>query len=62
MRENKPNLPQWVDPGPVKHTWPPPDPKRIVSRELPHAVLTKLILGEVVEGTAEFNRFFRSGR
>lgn len=59
MKENKPNLPQWVDPGEVKHTWPPPDPKAIVSRELPHAVLTNLLTGVVLEGTAEFNRTFR---
>lgn len=65
MKENKPNLPQWVDPGPVKHTWPAPDPKTIISREPPHQVLTKLLTqtieGVVLEGTDEFNRGFRHG-
>jgi hypothetical protein len=70
VTEIKPTLPQWVDPGEVKHTWPPPNPDGIVSRELPHSVLTRYLLArrraenegviEVLEGTAEFNRGYRS--
>lgn len=54
MGEIKPNLPQWVDPGEVKHTWPPPDPKAIVSRELPRALLVGIL-----EGTHAFNEHHR---
>lgn len=60
MREIKPNLPQWVDPGTVTHAFPPPNPKAIISREPPRAVLDRLI-GITVEGTDEYNRGVRSG-
>lgn len=60
MTEIKPSLPQWVDPGEVKHTWPPPDPKGIVSRQRPDAVVQAKIEGIIVEGTAEFNRYFKA--
>jgi hypothetical protein len=70
VTEIKPNLPQWVDPGEVRHTWPPPQAGAIVSRELPRSVLTRYLLAlrraelegviEVLEGTPEYNRGFRS--
>lgn len=60
MKENKPNLPQWVDPGEVKHTFPPPNPDGIVSREPPRSVLDRYLLGITVEGTPEFNRYFKA--
>lgn len=43
MREIKPNLPQWVDPGEVKHTFPPPNPDGIVTREPPRKVLDRYL-------------------
>lgn len=69
MKEIKPNLPQWVDPGDVKHTFPPPNPKTIISREPPRAVLDRIIglhrikyeTVQILEGTPEFNRGMRSG-
>lgn len=60
MKENKPNLPQWVDPGVVKHSWPPPNPKAIITRERPRDVIDRYLTGVIVEGTDEFNRYFRA--
>lgn len=70
MNEIKPTLPQWVDPGEVHHTWPPPNAAAVVSRELPRSVLDRYLAArlraenegviEVLEGTAEFNRGFQA--
>jgi hypothetical protein len=43
MKEIHPELPKWVDPGPVKHTWPPPDPKAIVDRFPPAALVRRVV-------------------